>query len=775
MTRRQTNRRADNESANRLQRANSLAVEALEDRSMLATFLPGELLVQYEPGIDAATRASARSAIAATLVEQIHTAAMDASGRGVLERVAIGKGLSLDTAVQRMSNLPGVRYAEPNWVYTPTYLSNDTSYLSGSMWGMYSDDSPSAVGPSGTTNPFGSQAEEAWNAGFIGSNSIYIGVIDEGIQFTHPDLAANVWSNPFDPIDGVDNDGNGRIDDSQGWDFFNNDRTVYDGTSDDHATHVAGTIGAVGGNGSGVAGVNWNVTMISTKFLGPTGGYTSGAVQALDYLTDLKTRHGLNIIATNNSWGGGGFSQSLLDAITRAANQGILFVAAAGNSSSNNDATASYPSNYNTTSGAGYDSVIAVASITSSGGLSSFSSYGATTVDLGAPGSSILSTVPSNGYGTYSGTSMATPHVTGAIALYAAANPGSTAAQLRAALLGSTTATTSLSGRTLTGGRLNVNQMLGGAPALPSLQISDVSVTEGNSGTVNANFNVTLSNSSTSIVTVNFATANGSAVSPGDYTGGSGQVTFNPGVTSQTISIPVVGDTTVESNETFTVNLSGAVNATIGDASGTGTIVNDDMAASRTLSINDVTGVESQGSFVFTVSLSSASTTSVTVKYATANGTATGSGGSRVRDFTHRSGSLNFSPGQVSKTISIVVRNNSPIEPTEYFYVNLSSAVGATIADGQGVGTILDDDGGTASSATGPNASSLHEGPAAFAFETDRVLTLGVGSEMALEVLTDLESQVNPAALPGIARARQSILARADEPDPALWRLVIGP
>jgi subtilisin family serine protease len=672
--------------------------EALEDRALLASYLPGEVLVQFEQDANMNQRDLARAIVAADLVEPIQTKLMISAGQGVIERIHVHPTISVEMAVDRLKSLPGVKFAEPNWVYTTTAVSNDTNYLSGQLWGMYSDDSPTAAGPGGTTNQFGSQAEEAWLADHIGSNDVYVGVIDEGIQFTHPDLADNMWVNPFDPVDGVDNDGNGRIDDSQGWDFFSNDRTVYDGTGDDHGTHVAGTIGAKGGNGSGVAGVNWNVKMISTKFLGPTGGSTSGAIQALDYLTDLKVRHGINIVATNNSWGGGGYSQGLLDAITRAANQGILFVAAAGNSNVNNDSTASYPSNYSTTPGAGYDAVVAVASITSTGARSSFSSYGANTVDLGAPGSSVYSTLPSNTYGSYSGTSMATPHVTGAIALYAGSNPGTgtvkeKASQLRTRLLSNTTATTSLSGITVTGGRLDIAKMFGAAPALPNLSINDVTITEGNSGSTFASFTVGLSVASASSVSVNYSTANGTATAGSDYTAVSGgMLTIPAGQTSGTISVEVLGDTNAETNETFFVNLSGASNANISDSSGLGTITNDDAAASVSISIADSSAVENQPNLSLTVSLSAASSSVVTVNYATANGTA--KGGGRNRDFTNTSGTLTFAAGETSKTISVQLRNDSLIEGDEFFYVNLSSASGASIGDSQAIGTIIDDETG---------------------------------------------------------------------------------
>ncbi|SFM52637.1 Subtilase family protein [Nitrosomonas communis] len=230
---------------------------------------------------------------------------------------------------------------------------------------------------------------------------------------------------------------------------------------DKHGTHVAGTITATGGNSKGVAGVNWNVTYISAKFLGRNGGTTADAVKAIDYITDLKTRHGLNIIATNNSWGGGGFSQALLDAINRGGNAGILFIAAAGNGGSdgvgdNNDTTPNYPSNYQCTSNGSYDCVIAVAAITSNGSKASFSNYGATSVDLGAPGSGVWSTLAYNTYASYSGTSMATPHVTGAAALYASMHSGAAASDIKAAILNNTISTVSLSSTTATGGRLNV-------------------------------------------------------------------------------------------------------------------------------------------------------------------------------------------------------------------------------------------------------------------------------------------------------------------------------
>jgi subtilisin family serine protease len=411
-------------------------------------FVPNEVLIQYKDGTSAAQQDVARGKVKANKAEKIRG---QGNGASKLELASLPAGVDVESAINALKTDASVEFAEPNYVYTTDATPTDPYFTNGSLWGMYGAGTSPA-------NQYGSNAAAAWAAGNTGSASVYVGIIDEGIQLTHPDLSGQVWTNPFDANnDGVDNDGNGYVDDVNGWDFANNDKTIYDGGAkgnlDDHGTHVSGTIGAKS-NGVGVVGVNWNVTLISGKFLGRNGGTTANAVKAVDYFTDLKTRHGLNIVATNNSWGGGGYSQALFDAISRANNAGILFVAAAGNSGTNNDTTASYPSNYN------LPNVIAVAAIASNGTLASFSQYGATTVDLGAPGVGIYSTTASNLYESYSGTSMATPHVTGAAALYKSVHPSATAAQIKNALLSSAVPTASLSGKTVTGGRLDVNAAL---------------------------------------------------------------------------------------------------------------------------------------------------------------------------------------------------------------------------------------------------------------------------------------------------------------------------
>lgn len=255
-----------------------MALEALEPRTLLAaTFAPSQVVIQFNPGVTEGARAAVLGVVSGTVRERIHTPSMVASGAGELDVVNLPRGLAVNTAITRLRNNPSIAFAEPNWVFTAQATSNDPYYTSGNLWGMYGD----ATSP---TNQFGSQAGEVWASGNVGSSSVVVGIIDEGIDYNHPDLAANIWTNPGEVVgNGVDDDGNGYIDDIHGWDFSNNDNSIFDGTTSDsvdrHGTHVAGTIGGVGGNGQGVAGVAWNVTMISAKFLGPTGGYLSDAVE----------------------------------------------------------------------------------------------------------------------------------------------------------------------------------------------------------------------------------------------------------------------------------------------------------------------------------------------------------------------------------------------------------------------------------------------------------------------------------------------------------------
>ncbi len=475
------------------------------DNGLPPAYAPDHVLIQYLPGQPAGHLKIQFLELGVVASETITPPGASEE----VSRLTLGEGVSVEQAIHALSGLPGVGLVEPDYIVTTDAMSNDTNVVAGQTWGLYGD-----VGA--PINVYGSQAEEAWAAGYTGSNKVAVGVVDSGIDYTHPDLYLNVWLNQkeipaalksvlkdtdgdhlitfrdlnnvlnasyvadkngngrIDAGDllndtrwenGIDEDANGYKDDLVGWDFVNNDNDPMDDAG--HGTHVAGTIGAIGGNGVGVAGIGWNTQLVALKFLDASGnGLTSNSIRALDYFTSAsQAGTGVDFAATNNSWGGAGYSGSLLSAITRGAQAQILYVAAAGNGGAdgvgdNNDVTAYYPSGYSTVATAGYEAVVSVAAITSTGALASFSNYGATSVDLGAPGQSIYSTMRGGGYGYMSGTSMATPHVTGAIALYAAAAPAASAATIRADLLATTDFTASLDNKTMTDGRLDVGRLL---------------------------------------------------------------------------------------------------------------------------------------------------------------------------------------------------------------------------------------------------------------------------------------------------------------------------
>ena len=528
------------------------------------TAVPGEVLVKWREKATPLDKANIR-------------ASLNFRGwRHVAQDLELIYGVNVPDSLRRLNNNPKVEYAEENGIASGQATSNDPLWLNGTLWNMAS-------------TGYGVHAEATWAADLLGSTDIYVGVLDEGIFFTHTDLAANTWTNPFDLPDGQDNDGNGFADDVHGWDFVHGDNSIYDpADGDDHATHVSGTIGASGGNGIGVAGVAWQVKIISAKFLDSTShGSYSNAIRGIDYLIDLKKRHGLRIVAINHSWGGSSASISLADAVTRAAKAGILHPCAAMNNASNNDAVNVYPANIQTQSGAGYDAVISVAAITSSGSLAGFSDYGATTVDLGAPGSSVTSTVPGNGYAAWGGTSMATPHVTGAVVVYAAAYPTATPQQIRASILAGAIPTPSLAGKCVTGGRLDVSNMTppdvvpppdpDPDPNPPAISVADASWLERDQGNAGRSFVIRLSAPTTRQVTVTAATADGTAtVADRDYRPVTATVTFSPGEVTKAFSVNIRGDRKLETNEALYLRLTSPTNATIADSQGVGTILNDD-------------------------------------------------------------------------------------------------------------------------------------------------------------------------------------------------------
>lgn len=343
--------------------------------------------------------------------------------------VSVPVGTSMQQALAFWQSHPNVAIVTPDFELTTQSIPNDPSF--GSLWGLSNN------GSQGGLLNADINIEPAWALGT--ATSIVTAVIDTGVDYTHPDLASNIWTNTDEVAgNGIDDDGNGFVDDVRGWDFVNNDSDPMDDNG--HGTHVAGTIGAVGNNGIGVTGVAWTASIMPLKFLDQSGsGSLSDAIKAIQY----ARVNGAKII--NASWGGGGFSSALQSAITQFITSGGLFVAAAGNEATNNDVTPSYPANY--------QGVISVGASTRTDTRASFSNYG-TSVDVFAPGQSILSTLPGNRYGSLSGTSMATPQVAGALALLWGQNPTLSATTISQALINSTDNV--LRASNSTHGRINV-------------------------------------------------------------------------------------------------------------------------------------------------------------------------------------------------------------------------------------------------------------------------------------------------------------------------------
>jgi len=350
------------------------------------------------------------------------------------------KSKNVTTLLNEMSKRADVEYAEPNYIVHALAIPNDPSF--GQLWGLRN-----------TAQDADISATSAWDIS-TGSKANVVAVIDTGLDYTHPDLSANIWSAPADFAVTI---GHRKINCPAGSYGFNAITSTCDPLDDDdHGSHVSGTIGAAGNNGLGIVGVNWNASIMGSKFLDANGiGTTANAIDAIEFVIQTKAIFGekANVRVLSNSWAGGGFSQSLLDEINSADAADMLFVAAAGNSASNNDATPNYPSNFDA------PNVIAVAATDNKDSKAYFSNYGKTTVDLGAPGVSIYSTIRNGNYEYYSGTSMATPHVSGAAILILSMCDMNTA-NLKANILNNVDPIPSLTGITVTGGRLNVNKAI---------------------------------------------------------------------------------------------------------------------------------------------------------------------------------------------------------------------------------------------------------------------------------------------------------------------------
>lgn len=360
---------------------------------------------------------------------------------------------STKSAVKTLAQNDLVDIVEPNYIYRINRTSDDPMF--GQLWGMTNigqKDSDGVVGVAGVDIGI----EQAWDVE-TGSKKMLVAVIDTGVDFNHPDLKDNLWTNEAEANGkpGVDDDGNGVIDDIHGFNAITGTGNAMDDQG--HGSHCSGTIGAKGNDGKGIVGVNWDTQIMAVKFLDANGsGSLENAIKAIDYATKMGAK------VMSNSWGGGGFSQTLMDAIKRANDSGALFIAAAGNDGNNNDTTATYPANYEVAN------VISVAAINNKGEKADFSNYGKRTVHLGAPGVNIYSSTGGK-YDSWSGTSMATPHVSGVAALVWSHEPNMTAAEVKERLIATTKPLAGLRGKARTGGIVNAYNALTNTVAPPDM------------------------------------------------------------------------------------------------------------------------------------------------------------------------------------------------------------------------------------------------------------------------------------------------------------------
>jgi thermitase len=430
---------------------------------------PGEVLVKLSP----AGKASLLAAGQIFDSERFRIASIEAfETNNSFYLVKLSGDAQTAEFLEAASKNPAVAYAEPNYVMRivgarnldiPERTPNDAEFSK--LWGLKNVGQKDSGGINGKAGA-DIGATKAWTT-TTGNRDIRVAIIDTGVDYTHPDLKDNIWANPGESgggkeTNGLDDDGNGFVDDHRGWNFAG--VSTNDPMDDnEHGTHVAGTIAGNGDDGVGIAGVNWVGSIVPVKFLtGGGSGSLADAVKAIQYVNIIGAH------MSNNSWGGGGFTQSMFDAIKEGSDKGNLFIAAAGNDSQNADNIPHFPAGYQ------LPNVIAVAATTNLDALAGFSTFGKRTVHIAAPGHQIYSSIPGGRYDSFSGTSMAAPHVAGAAALLWGTDTSMDAATVKDRLLRSRDYVGSLSRKVASSGRLNVYNAINGIyPPSPEPAESD--------------------------------------------------------------------------------------------------------------------------------------------------------------------------------------------------------------------------------------------------------------------------------------------------------------
>lgn len=363
-----------------------------------------------------------------------------------IQVIELPKNVSIEKVEALYAKNSNVLYVEPDFKIRINPIKSEGSQFE-QQWAL--DNVGQKVGKLAGVKDADINGPEAWEM-TKGDKEVVLGIIDTGVLYTHPDLIDNMWNNPGEiPGNGIDDDNNGFVDDVHGINAMNKSGDPLDDNG--HGTHCSGIMGGTNASGKGIFGVNQKVSIIGCKFLDAEGGGNmSDALVCMDYFSKLKTRekNPVDIAAINASWGGPGKSKAMQDAIKKLGSDGILFIAAAGNDSEDNDSTASYPANYK------LSNIISVAATNNKDELASFSNYGNKSVHVAAPGMDIVSTVLNNGYDSYSGTSMATPYVTGLIGLLKSKNPGLGSKQLKNLVIAGGTSLKSLEGKVISSRRI---------------------------------------------------------------------------------------------------------------------------------------------------------------------------------------------------------------------------------------------------------------------------------------------------------------------------------
>ena len=444
------------------------------------------------------------------------------------QHVRLPENMSVNEGIKLYNQNPAIEKAQPNFIYTINLTPNDPRYSE--LYGMPKISAPTA-----------------WDT-TTGSNSIIVAVIDTGVNYNHEDLSPNMWRNPNETAgNSIDDDNNGFVDDVYGYDFINNDNDPMDDNS--HGSHCAGTIGGAGNNGLGVVGVSWTVRLMALKTHQSNGNSTAVAViSAFQYVAMMRNR-GVNIRVTSNSWSGPpeapAYDQALKDAIDAAGNAGVLNVIASGNDARNVDTQPAYPGSYDS------PSVLSIAASDSSDNKASFSNFGTTSVDLAAPGVGILSTVlGTSSYGFKSGTSMATPHVSGAAALLLAANSSLSMASVKATLMNTVDILPQWNGQVLTGGRLNISRAIQNQTVCSYSLGTDIQNMPASGGSASTSVNAQTNCGYMAISNANWIT-----VTQGNPGAGNGNVNYS--VAANNTGSPRTGTITI-AGKTLTVNQAGS-------------------------------------------------------------------------------------------------------------------------------------------------------------------------------------------------------------------------